>query len=86
MRYGGENIVRARLERAKGQWPEESRWAVYVASCPLWRDIEACGGVCQLPGVCGRARMCVRDARTHAQCAYALARLAAHVGVRAPRA
>lgn len=61
-----------------------SGWEKYVNSWPAWRDLEACGGVCLSAAVCGRARVCVRDARVPACVTYALARLSARVGERAP--
>jgi len=51
---------------------------------PPWRDLEACGGICPSAGVCGRARVCVRDARVPGCVTYALARLSARAGERAP--
>lgn len=65
-------------------WPHRSAWEKYVASCPPWRDIEVCGGVCVSALVCGRARVCVRDARVPTCVTYALARLSAQVHERAP--
>ena len=64
--------------------PNQSDWDRYVASCPSWRDLEACGGVCPSALVCGRARVCVRDARVPGCVTHALARLSAQVGERAP--
>lgn len=62
----------------------EATWEKYVASWPAWRDWEVCRGACTSAVVCGRARVCVRDARVHGAVVYALARLSAAVGERAP--
>lgn len=65
-------------------WPHRSGWDKYVASCPSWRDLEACGGPCLSALVCGRARVCVRDARVPGCVTYALARLSALAHERPP--
>ena len=62
----------------------QASWERYVASGPAWRDFEACGGVCPSAAVCGRARVCVRAPLSASALVYALARLSAAVGERAP--
>ena len=62
----------------------DATWARYVASWPAWREIGVCDGVCAYALVCGRARICVRDARVPVRITYALARLSAHVRERPP--
>jgi hypothetical protein len=65
-------------------WPNRSAWEKYVASWPAWRAESRCDGQCTLALVCGRARVCVRDARVPTCVTYALARLSAAAGERAP--
>jgi len=72
-----------RTGQVKG-WPNQSSWEKYVASWPSWRDPEYCRGACHCAGVCGRARVCVCDARVPGHVTYALARLSALVHERAP--
>lgn len=59
-------------------------WHGYVASWPAWRDPEVCGGACLTEVICGRAQVCLRDARTCAGVVCALARLSASARERVP--
>jgi hypothetical protein len=73
-----------RTAAPKVKRPKESAWEEYVAEWPAWRDFEACQGKCLTAVICGRARVCVRDAHVPARVTYALARLSAQVGERPP--
>lgn len=73
-----------RSDRSRSGMANRAIWDRYVASVPSWREIEACGGVCDHAPVCGRARICVRDERVPACVTYALARLSARLAERPP--
>ena len=63
---------------------DEASWAKYVACWPAWRDPKECTGVCLYALVCGRARVCLQAHVRERALVYALARLSARVGERAP--
>lgn len=76
--------LRRATDSLRDQAAEYTSWVDYVASWPVWRDFEVCGGDCLHADVCGRARVCVREPACPYALVHALARLSMRLGERAP--